>query len=232
MFTDKEIAVVDRLLTTTRTVRRRLDVTRPVDVATVKECLRLATYAPSGSNLQTWRWIVVTDPEVRAQIGEYYRAAFETDRGAETFATYRTANADAFAGSDPQATARMMLSVSALNDRISEVPVLVVACSTTTLEDSASPFLRSTVLGSVFPAMWSFQLALRSRELASAFTTAHLVYEREVGQLLGIPEGVTQVGMIAVAHFVGDYFQAPTRRPIEEITYSNRWSDVATTQGL
>lgn len=198
----------DRLLTTTRAVRKRLDFERPVPRAVVLDCLRIAIQAPTGGNTQRWRWIVVDDPARRAALAELY-----VRRGTPYMGAYDGAPA----ASAVQDSARYLMS------RMHEVPVLVVPCILDRLPADADVETTAGFYGSILPAVWSFQLALRSRGLGSVLTTLHLAYEREAGELLGIPDTVTQVAMIPVAYTVGEEFKPAQRRPVEEITYFDGW---------
>jgi nitroreductase len=193
-----DLDTIDKLLTTTRAVRRRLDLTRPVELDVVMECLRIAIQAPTGSNRQTWRWIVVTDPDVRARLADLYPKG----EGSST--------------TPPPQDDRVMVSVRHLMAHLPEVPVLVVAC----VEE------KSGAAGwgpSIYPAVWSFQLALRSRGLGSVITTGHLLRRAEADELLGVPDGFVQACMLPVAYFTGDDFQPADRRPIEELTFLDHW---------
>ena len=207
-----DLGQTDRLLATTRSVRRRLDLTRPVPREVVLECLRLAVQAPTASNGQRWRWVVVDDPATRRALGDIYRRMGERYlRGYDV----------------PEAstqTERVLASANYLADIITEVPMLVVPCITGRLESTA-PALAASFYGSIVPAIWSFQLALRSRQLGSCFTTLHLAHEAEARDLLGIPEDVTQVALLPVAYTTGGDFSPASRPPVEDITYWNRWRD-------
>jgi nitroreductase len=205
-----DVAETDRLLSTTRAVRRRLDLDRPVDPAVILDCLRLAIQAPTASNEQSWRWMVVTDAAKRAAIAEAYRTI-----GADHLD--RLAKAEA----DPQ-TRRVYESAVALASILDRVPVHVIPCIEGEL-DSAPLGVAASRYGSILPAVWSFQLALRSRGLGSVLTTLHLFRAREVSELLGIPDGVTQVALVPVAHTIGTDFKAAVRPPVEEITYWDAW---------
>jgi nitroreductase len=200
----------DHVATTTRAVRRRLDLNRPVDPAVITDCLRIASQAPTGGNIQLWRFVVVTDPALRAAIGEYYR------RGAED---YLAAGA-ALATSDAQR--RVSRSATYLKDNIGRVPVHVLACMKGRPPEGEN---QAGFYGSIMPAVWSFALALRSRGLGSVWTTLHLAFEREVGELLGIPDDVTQVALLPVAYTVGLDFKPAQRQPIERFTFWNRYGD-------
>jgi nitroreductase len=211
-------STVDHLLTTTRAVRRRLDLDRPVEPEVIEECLRLAIQAPTGGNSQGWRWIVVTDPEKRAALADAYRRSWEP---------YIAASRAAAPNADEQQR-RVQDSASYLADHLHEVPVLVIPCIYARGIRGSALVEWAGVFGSIYPAVWSFQLALRSRGLGSAFTTLHLPFEEETAALLGIPEGVLQTALIPVAYFTGDDFQPAKRRPVEEITYWNGWKQPRT----
>ena len=207
----------DRLLTTTRAVRRRLDLQRPVEPAVVLDCLRVAAQAPSGGNGQRWRWVLVRDPDKRAAIADLY---------ASSFAAY-IAPRRAALQPDDHAGRRMIASAQHLADHMAEVPLLAIACVLDRVPPDATSEELAGFYGGVLPAVWSFQLALRSRGLGSALTTLHLTYEREVADVLGIPDTVTQVALLPVAHYTGDEFRPAPRRPAEEITYWDTWKEVA-----
>lgn len=207
-----DTAVTDRLLSTTRSVRKRLDLARPVETEVVLECLELAVQAPTGSNAQGWRWLVVTDPEKRAELGRIY-----SEGGADYL---RSAAANEM---DPQ-TKRVYESAVHLSDVIGRVPVHVIPCIHGRA-DNAPNIMSASIYGSIMPAAWSFMLALRSRGLGSAWTTLHLMKEKEAAELLGIPDNVTQVALIPVAYTVGDDFKPAKRPPIETITYWESWGD-------
>jgi nitroreductase len=201
-----DLDTVDKLLTTTRAVRKRLDLTRPVGLDVVMECLDLALQAPTGSNQQTWRWIVVTDPAVRAALADLYRN-LPADRPAMRL------------GSVPppaEQQARVTDSAGYLMQHLHEVPVLVVPC----VEDVGGA---ASWPPSIYPAVWSFMLALRSRGLGSVITTTHLYRSAEAAALLGVPDGFVQSCLLPVAYFTGDDFQPAERRPVEEITFVDHW---------
>jgi nitroreductase len=207
---------VDRLLTTTRAVRKRIDRERPVEPEAVEECLRLASQAPSGGNNQRWRWMVVVDADKKKVVAERY---------AESFARY-IAPRKAQLRPDDERGHRMVESASYLADHMAEMPLLVIPCTLDQLGPAASAEQRASLYGSIFPAIWSFQLALRSRGLGSALTTLHLDYDREVGEALGIPDTVTQVALLPVGYYTGEDFKIAPRLPVEEITYWDTWKAV------
>lgn len=200
----------DLLLTTTRAVRRRLDLTRTVPLDLVRECLRLACQAPSGGSSEPWRWLVVMDKEVRTSVAKAYRAA--------AYDAFTAASASA---SSPQSR-RAYNDAHYLAGVLHRVPVLVVAC-TTRVARTGTPHELAGMYGSIIPAVWSLQLALRSRGLGSVYTTAHLRAGDHVADILSIPHGVTQVALLPVAWTVGTDFHPARRRPVSEVAYLDAW---------
>lgn len=207
----------DDLLTTTRSVRKRLDLERPVPRAVVEECLGLALHAPNGSNQQYWQWVVIDDPAVRAAVAQQYAQGM--DDYVKQLATGTGMQAD-YSGADQE---RITTSVYHLRENLHRVPVLVIPTIAGRL-DKASIFLQASLWGSILPAAWSFMLALRSRGLGSAWTTIHLHREREVADILGIPYAErTQAGLFPVAYTVGTSFKPGKRRSLNEFVHWNRW---------
>ncbi|HXL63274.1 MAG TPA: nitroreductase family protein [Mycobacterium sp.] len=207
-----DISSVDELLTTTRAVRKRLDLTRPVGRDVILECVQLAMQAPTASNEQDWRWLVVTDADKRAAIAEIYHSI-----GAEYLARA------AATASDPQ-TQRVYQSALGLTETLARVPVHVIPCLDTRF-DGSNLLAAASAWASIIPAGWSFLLALRSRGLGSVWTTMHLAKEREVGELLGIPATVTQAALFPVAYTIGNDFRPALRPPAETITFWNTWGE-------
>jgi len=207
-----DIASVDELLTTTRSVRKRLDLTRPVGRDVILECIRLAMQAPTASNTQDWRWLVITDADKRAAIADVYRSV-----GADYLA-YAAKEV-----SDPQ-TQRVYESAFALTDTLAQVPVHVIPCLENRI-DNSNLLTAASAWASIIPAGWSFLLALRSRGLGSVWTTMHLAKEKEVAELLGIPETATQAALFPVAYTIGTDFRPAARPPAETVTYWDSWGE-------
>jgi nitroreductase len=205
-----DVESVDELLTTTRAVRRRLDLDRPVGRAVILECVQLAMQAPTASNDQSWRWMVVTDADKRAAIAEIYRGV-----GEQYLA--RAAGAE----SDPQ-TRRTYESALALSQILADVPVHVIPCIEHRF-DGNDLLVAASAWASIIPAGWSFLLALRSRGLGSVWTTLHLARAGEVADLLGIPDTVTQVALFPVAYTIGTAFKPADRPSAETITSWDTW---------
>jgi nitroreductase len=197
----------DQLLSTTRAVRRRLDLDRPVEREILEECLELALQAPNGGSLQSWHFVLVTEVGRKQALGELYRRS-------------KTKN-------DPGSTApehqAMMDSSAYLAEHLHEVPVLVVPCIEGRVED-ASHLAQAVTWGSILPATWSFMLAARSRGLGTAWTSLHLEYEREAAAVLGIPyEQVMQVALIPVAYTIGTDFKPGPRVPTGSRVHWETW---------
>jgi nitroreductase len=208
-----DLAETDRLLSTTRSVRKRLDLDRPVEREVLLDCIRLAQQAPTGSNAQGWRWVIVTDPEKRAALAELYRKA-----GAE----YLKSSLDGATDAPPQLR-RVIGSASYLAENIERVPVHVIPCIKGRPPKETPPPMWAGIMGSIFPAVWSFQLALRARGLGSCLTSFHLAFERDAGELLGIPKDVMQVALLPVAYTVGTDFKPADRPPPERIVHWDEW---------
>jgi nitroreductase len=209
-----DLTQTDRLLTTTRAVRRRLDFARPVEREVVLDCLRVALQAPSGGNSQPWRWLVVDDPDVRLGLADLYR------RGYGPYIEMQREAVRAAGGDDQSAIIR---SSDYLAEHLHEAPIHVIPCLLDRLPERPSPADTAGFYGSILPAVWSFQLALRSRGLGSAFTTLHLLHEREAAELLGVPDTVTMAALLPVAYTTGTDFRPADRKPVEAVTYWNTW---------
>src|SRR4051794_40876117 len=208
---------IDHVLSTTRSVRRRLDTERAVDRATIEECLRLALQAPTASNGQTWFWSLVDDPETRSLLAGVY---------SDCWAKYRRLQERrraAMNDSESQALDRLLASGDALTAKMADVPVLVVPCIRGKLTESPTLLEMASSFGSIFPSVWSFQLALRSRGLGSVLTTIHLWRADEVAELLRLPDDVIQCGLLPVAYTVGTEFRPAPRLDISAVsTWSSR----------
>jgi nitroreductase len=207
----------DELLTTTRAVRRRLDLTRPVPLDLVRECLEIALQAPSASNRQSWHWVVVTDPDKRAAVGEIYRQQFDAYEQSRGFA------GRLFADRPGRADVQQRVGSSArwLGDHMGEVPVLVLPCLR-----NDGPFQavnQAGLWGSLLPAAWSYCLAARARGLGTAWTSLHLAREAEVAEILGIPDDVHQGALLPTAFYTGETFRPAAREPLDAVLHVDGW---------
>ena len=210
-----DLSVTDKLLTTTRAVRKRLDLGRPVPDQIIRDCLELTLQAPTGSNKQGWRWIVVADAAKRAALADIYR------EGAGTYLTESQKKAEA-AGKAQDG--RVYSSAQYLADNLQHAPVHVIPCIRVDhLPPNPPQRVWAGLMGSIMPAVWSFQLALRSRGLGSTLTTLHLSNGEKAAELLGIPEGIMQVGLLPVAYTIGDDFKPAKRPPLDDVLHWNTW---------
>jgi nitroreductase len=217
---DLDLATVDHLLTTTRSVRKRLDFARPVERSVIERCIEIATQAPSASNSQRWHFVVVMDAGLRARAGEVYRRSF-----ALYAEGYREQDQRDRANlSDPRAAqlVRMRESAQYLGNHMGEAPALVIPCIEGRVEN-AGPMAQAATYGSILPAAWSFMLALRARGLGTAWTTLHLRYEQEVAAILGIPDTITQAALMPVAYYTGGDFKLAARKSIAELVHWDTW---------
>lgn len=206
----------DELLTTTRSVRKRLDLTRDVPLELVRECVEIALQAPSGSNRQGWHWVIVTDPGLRRAVGEVYRRAVDAYVAAPGYAGRLFQDDPDRAGVQQ----RVGDSVEYLGAHMGEAPVLVLPCLTAPRLSSGS---QAGLWGSLLPAAWSYMLAARARGLGTAWTTLHLAHEQEVADILRIPAGVRQGALIPTAYYTGETFRPAPRQPLDEVWHLDGW---------
>lgn len=206
-----DLAPIDHILTTTRSVRKRLDLNRPVEPEIIERCLDIATQAPTGSNRQRWNFIVVTDPALRGGLAELYRRSFDQYIGG------RGPHGGPYAPTDAITESAVYLA-----DNFHAVPVHVIFAYEGRVEN-ASISAQASLYGSVVPAAWSFMLALRARGLGTAWTTLHLRYEQEAAALLGIPATYTQTVLFPVAYYTGDDFKPAKRDPLADHVSWNGW---------
>ena len=213
---DREQA--DKLLTTTRGVRRRLNFDRPVERSVIEECVRIALQAPIGARDEKQHFVVVMDPDKRMKIADLYRKI------ALPYIAEREAQADALGADDPEAELiRGNLPLAKWQaETLHEVPCMVI-CAKEGRVETADTFTQASFFGSFLPAAWSFMLALRARGLGACWTTLHLGHERDAGKVLGIPEDVTQAVMFTVAYYKGETFKPATRVPPKEQIHWDQW---------
>lgn len=222
---DIDLSSVDHVLTTTRAVRRRLDLTRPVERHVIEQCIDIAVQAPTALHGETWHFVVVTDPRQREAVAAIYRKAGEGLRSGALPHDPYLSRLRATTAQDPrfEAQQRMFRSGTYLVQHMHEVPVLILSCVEGRVEH-AGPGAQASLYGSVFPAVWSLMLALRARGLGSVMTTQHIHHlEREMVHVLGLPDGLTQAALLAVAYFIGTDFKPARRAPAREHTHWNRW---------
>jgi nitroreductase len=210
----------DEVLTTTRAVRKRLELGRPVDPTLIRECLEIALQAPTGSNRQVWHFVVVTDAATIAELGELYRRA--TAIAKQQVSVLGRIEPSDRAFYDAQ-TARVMDSAGYLGEIIDRVPGVLIPCVEGNFAELAGAPLFS-LAGSVIQATWSFMLAARNRGIGTVWTTVHLALEGEVAALLGIPyPSVSQVALIPFGYTVGTDFKQARREPLDRVLHWDRW---------
>ena len=212
---------VEYLLSATRSARKTLDLDAPVDMDDIRESLRIGLQAANGSNQQSWRWLVVTDPALRSEIAELYRAAYLLRVGGQMLAALMPAKT-------PEG--RIMSSTEWLVGNMAKVPLLVIPCYQPYLPriEGDESFHQATLYGSIFPAVWNFQLALHTRGYGTCITTLHLHREEEVRRLLGIPEAYVQGCLLPVGRLrAGHTFRPARRRPVGEVVARDRWDGPA-----
>ena len=209
----------DELLTTTRSVRKRLDLERPVEREVIEECLEVAIQAPTGSNMQGWHWVFVTDAAKKQKLADLYNESFRpyVDAGGAAPAAYKEGDTRG------ERAEYVRDSAVYLADHLHEVPVMMIPCHWGRI-DGADNTTQAGYWGSLLPAAWSFMLALRARGLGSAWTTLHLPKEKEAAELLGIPyDRVAQGGLFPIAYTKGTDFKKAKRQPISQIIHWDTW---------
>ena len=213
--TNFDLAQTDRLMQTTKQVRKRLDLTRTVPVNTVLDCIDIASRAPIGGNMQVNRWLLIDDAKkiqaLASLYGEYGKDYLENGKKQVEQL-----------GSDPTAK-RVVESSIYLLEHLKDVPLMIIPLRIGL--PGKSLFEQATFFGSVLPGVWSLQMALRSRGIGSAWTTLHLYNDLKANDLLGIPDTVTQVALLPTAYYTGSDFIPSKRRDAKEITYHNTWKD-------
>lgn len=223
-----DMASVDHVLKTTRSVRLRLDFEREVPRELIDEALDIALQAPTGANTQTWRFMVVTDPELKAAIAAYYHQGVQRYIANETGLTRTGVSVNReFDSADLRQQQRegVIKSSVYLMENIQRVPAMIIPCIDSRFENE-DLFTQASMWGSILPAAWSLMLALRARRVASAWTTIHLLYEKEVAALLGIPDSVTQAALLPVAWLKGGDLNPAKRLPVGDVRYWNRWGEI------
>jgi nitroreductase len=221
---------IDHLLTTTKAVRKRLDLERPVPRPVVEECIELACYAPNASNAQEWHWVVIDDPDLRAAVAEQYRSV--TAPPVSQMLETKVALGD-------EVGARISRSILWLAEHMHDVPLIVIPCYDIAAAEARyrtlipDPSLRDRggiethemtpgMYASILPAVWSFQLALRSRGLGSVLTTAHQADQAAMAAILGIPAAWHQTALLPVAYTKGGDFNRSPRKAVSDVVIWNR----------
>lgn len=211
----------DALLSTTRAVRRRLDFERPVNDDLIRECLEFAVQAPTGSNQQGWRFLVVTDPDKKAALADLYRRGWDVYTGMSASAGALAVGAE---GERASQQLRVLRSASYLAENMHRVPAMLIPCLHGRIE-KAPGMGASSMLASIIPSTWNFMLAARERGLGTCWTTIHLMFEEEAAAVLDIPYAdVSQIALITIGHTLGTDFRPATRESASTVTSWNTWT--------
>lgn len=214
----------DELLTTTRAVRKRMDFDAPVDPTLVRECLEIALQSPTGSNMQAWQWLVVTDADKRDALADLYKQGWEMYVGMEgsVSSAYKGADADRIAQQD-----RVLDSATYMAENFHRIPVMLIPILPGRL-DGLPNMAAASMYGSILPGAWSFMLAARERGLGTSWTTIHLMFEQQAAEILGIPyEEFTQCALIACGQAIGTEFKPAKRPPLDTVLHWDSWGGSA-----
>lgn len=220
-----DLASVDHILNTTRSVRLRLDLEREIPRKIIEECLEIAMQAPTGANTQTWRFMVVTDPKKKAGIADCYRKGAQRyieDKTAMTRTGVSATREFEVGDMRTEQKAGVMTSSMHLMENMQSVPVMIIPCIESRFETD-DMFTQASMYGSILPATWSLMLALRARRIASAWTSLHLIYEQEVREILGIPENITQAALLPIGWLTGGELHKAKRLPLSQVAYWDEW---------
>ena len=212
----------EELLTTTRAVRKRLDLEKPVEIELVKKCIEIAQQAPTASNRQNWHFLIITDQSMKNSLSDLFR------KGWQSYINSPTSVATTTSSDDPKKSKtqrKIYESAKYLVDNLRNVPVFVIPCIEGRTDGSnVSVVVQSAIWGSIAPAVWNFMLAARLHGLGTTWTSFHLLFEKEAAELLKIPyEKVMQVALLPVAYYKGTSFKPAPRDPIEKIIHINSW---------
>lgn len=207
---DIDVSSVDQALMTTRAVRRRLDLERPVDQKILLDCIDIAEQAPSGGNQGSRRWIIVRDQRVKDRLAEIYM---------EAAGKWMIEAHNKIEGTGHRQE-KVMASAAHLATHLAQCQAIVFPTIIGVHDGSGRPGLFDSVIQSV----WSFCVALRARGLGTAWTTAILARQDELTELLGIPENMTPIAMLPVGWMKGTSVKLAPRLPAREITYVDGFS--------
>jgi len=211
----------DDVLTTTRAVRKRLDMEKTVAMAEIRECLEIALQAPSGSNSQGWQFVLVTDREKIETIAALYLKAFDDYEAGPNQPTKQHLDDPSMAPTQE----RVLSSARYLADNLARIPAMLIPCCAGRTDTPGLPqSAMASMYGSIIPAAWSFMLAARERGIGTCWTTLHLTYEEEVAKLLDIPAEMTQIALIPIAYTKGTEFKAAPRKDLDAVLHNNSWS--------
>ncbi len=194
------------IIHTTRSMRRLKP--DPVPDALISRILEAGTAAPSGGNMQRWRFLVVRDPKVKERVAVYYRRAWHE----QVLPRYRAGTPAP--GTSPERFQRMLEAAQHLADHLHEAPVWIVAC----LQGPPSP----TAGSSIYPSVQNMLLAARALGLGATLTTLYLAFKKEVEAELGLPEDAHSYALLPIGWPLGR-FGPVGRQPLSEVVFEDRW---------
>jgi len=192
---------------TTRSMRRLKQ--DPVPNALIKKVLEAGVCAPSGGNMQHWRFIVVRDASIKQHVGAYYKRAWDEVVGPR----YRAGGPAP--GMDREQFLRTLDAAEHLAAHIHEAPVWIVPCL-----QGATP--TRTAGASIYPAVQNMLLAARALGLGATLTTLYLSFEKEAEAALGLPADWHSYAIVPLGYPTGRF--GPVRRtPLADVVFKDRW---------
>jgi nitroreductase len=195
------------IIRTTRSMRRLKP--DPVPDELIRKILEAGVCAPSGGNMQRWRFLVIRDPRIKETVGALYRRAWD-----ETVAPRYRAGAPA-PGTSRERFDRMLAAAEHLAHHIQEAPVWIVPC----LEGSTPT---RTAGSSIYPAVQNILLAARALGLGATLTTLFLACEKEAEAALGLPPDVHSYASLPIGYPMGRF--GPVRRvALSDVVFDDRW---------
>ncbi|MFW6075266.1 MAG: nitroreductase family protein [Chloroflexota bacterium] len=204
MSTRPEPIHVLEAIATTRSMRRLK--TDPIPDEVLRSILEAATRAPSGSNQQTWSFIVVRDPDLKKAIQRIYHEVAQN--------YFETAPRRSPGKDGERVMSRVRSSAAYLAEHLHEAPALVFCCI------RGEP--RFGLGASIYPAVQNLMLAARAYGIGSTLTTFHMRREDEIKQLLDIPDEVHTAALIPLGYPTGRWRRGP-RRPLEDVVFADRF---------
>ncbi len=199
-----DLRQIDEILSTARSVRRKLDFDRPLERQVLYDCINVAVQAPTGLGGENWRFLVVDEPAQKAALAELYKTVL-----LEIMAERRLP---------------MKPSHQALIDQLHRIPAMIFVC----VDGAPANDTHAGQLGfygSILPAAWSLMLALRARHIGSTWTSLLSARQQEVAAILDMPPQTTQTVMLPVGYTKGAVLRRAERLPAQQVTYFNRWGE-------
>jgi nitroreductase len=195
------------IIRTTRSMRRLKP--DPVPNELIRKILEAGTCAPSGGNMQRWRFLVIRDAEIKRTVGAYYKRAWDE----QVAPRYRSG--EPAPGTSRERFLRLLDAAEHLAAHIHEAPVWIVPCL-----QGGTPTRTSG--SSIYPAVQNMLLAARALGLGATLTTLYLQFEQQAEAALGLPPGVHSYALLPIGYPVGRF--GPVRRvPLADVVFENRW---------